>query len=165
MTFSGTGWITPPRSVPPSQGGDTGSNPIGTARYVGCSEVVSVPADLWTSQPEQAPRPSGARSRVRFAWRRRPAPTDSLLFTDEKGGPLRPHVLPAAWDKARGQTSIQHLHFHDLRHSGNTWAATGASTAELMVRMGDASAQSRCGFSARHRRSRSGDRLCSQFVR
>ena len=32
------------------------------------------------------------------------------------------------------------LHLHDLRHSGNTWAAaTGASTAELMARMGHTS--------------------------
>ena len=68
-------------------------------------------------------------------------PPDSLLFTGEKGGPLRPHVLQAAWDKARRQTGLQYLHFHDLRHSGNTWAAaTGASTAELMARMGHASA-------------------------
>jgi integrase len=64
-----------------------------------------------------------------------------LLFTGEKGGPLRPHVLQAAWDKARAQTALGHLHFHDLRHSGNTWAAaTGASTAELMGRMGHARA-------------------------
>ena len=32
------------------------------------------------------------------------------------------------------------LHFHDLRHTGNTLAAaTGASTKELMARMGHAS--------------------------
>jgi integrase len=32
------------------------------------------------------------------------------------------------------------MHFHDLRHTGNTLAAaTGASTAELMARMGHAS--------------------------
>jgi len=70
------------------------------------------------------------------------APTvDALLFTGEKGGPLRPHVLQAAWNKARNLTGLRHLHFHDLRHSGNTWAAaTGASTAELMARMGHASA-------------------------
>jgi integrase len=69
------------------------------------------------------------------------ASPDSLLFTGEKGGPLRPHVLQAAWDKARRRTDLQRLHFHDLRHSGNTWAAaTGASTAELMARMGHASA-------------------------
>jgi len=64
------------------------------------------------------------------------APPDSLLFTGEKGGPLRPHVLQAGWDKARRQTGL-----HDLRHSVNTWAAaTGPSTAELMARMGHASA-------------------------
>ena len=35
---------------------------------------------------------------------------------------------------------IQGLHFHDLRHTGNTLAAsTGASTKELMSRMGHAS--------------------------
>ncbi len=67
--------------------------------------------------------------------------TDAPVFTGEKGGLLRPHVLQAAWDKARHTTGLAHLHFHDLRHSGNTWAAaTGASTAELMARMGHASA-------------------------
>jgi integrase len=36
---------------------------------------------------------------------------------------------------------LEDLHdLHDLRHSGNTWAAaTGASTAELMARLGHAS--------------------------
>ena len=34
------------------------------------------------------------------------------------------------------------FHFHDLRHTGNTLAAgTGASTRELMARMGHASAR------------------------
>ncbi|WP_326770060.1 hypothetical protein [Streptomyces sp. NBC_01591] len=28
------------------------------------------------------------------------------------------------------------VHFHDLRHTGNTLAAAGASTRELMTRMG-----------------------------
>jgi len=65
---------------------------------------------------------------------------EALVFTGEKGGPLRPHVLQAAWNRARRATGLEHLHFHDLRHSGNTWAAaTGASTAELMARMGHAS--------------------------
>lgn len=33
------------------------------------------------------------------------------------------------------------LHLHDLRHAGNTWAAaTGASTKELMARMGHSNA-------------------------
>ncbi len=68
-------------------------------------------------------------------------PVESLLFTGERGGPLRPHVLQSEWNSARRTVGVEHLHFHDLRHSGNTWAAaTGASTAELMARMGHASA-------------------------
>jgi integrase len=35
---------------------------------------------------------------------------------------------------------LEGFHFHDLRHTGNTLAAaTGASTKELMARMGHAS--------------------------
>ncbi len=66
----------------------------------------------------------------------------SLLFTGAKGGPLRVHVLQDLWEKARETVGLEHLHLHDLRHSGNTWAAaTGASTAELMARMGHSSMQ------------------------
>ncbi|MGH9044365.1 MAG: tyrosine-type recombinase/integrase, partial [Acidimicrobiales bacterium] len=65
---------------------------------------------------------------------------ERLLFTGEKGGPLRVHVLEAAWRNARASVGRPELPLHDLRHSGNTWAAaTGASTAELMARMGHAS--------------------------
>jgi integrase len=64
---------------------------------------------------------------------------ESLVFTGEKGGPVRPHVLQKAWVKAKAATGLQILHLHDLRHAGNTWAAaTGASTKELMARMGHA---------------------------
>jgi integrase len=70
-----------------------------------------------------------------------PDPT-ALLFTGVKGGPLRVHVLQALWGTARAKVGLEHIHLHDLRHSGNTWAATtGASTAELMARMGHASMQ------------------------
>lgn len=45
-----------------------------------------------------------------------------------------------AWGRARRAVGVPHLHFHDLRHTGNTLAAaTGASTKELMARMGHAS--------------------------
>ncbi len=65
---------------------------------------------------------------------------DALLFTGVKGGPLRVHVLQKMWDQARQSIGRSDLHLHDLRHSGNTWAAaTGASTRELMARMGHAS--------------------------
>ncbi|WP_206686272.1 site-specific integrase [Kribbella qitaiheensis] len=34
------------------------------------------------------------------------------------------------------------MHFHDLRHTGNTWAAeSGATLRELMERMGHASSR------------------------
>lgn len=69
-----------------------------------------------------------------------PDDTDPV-FTGEKGGPLRPHVLQKAWVKAKQATGAERLHLHDLRHAGNTRAAaTGASTKELMARMGHANA-------------------------
>jgi integrase len=67
------------------------------------------------------------------------AAPDAMVFTGEKGGPLRPHVLQKAWTAAKTSTGLEDLHLHDLRHAGNTWAAaTGASTKELMARMGHA---------------------------
>ncbi|MEH0970017.1 tyrosine-type recombinase/integrase [Micromonospora sp. CPCC 205546] len=43
---------------------------------------------------------------------------------------------------AVGRIGQPHLHFHDLRHTGNTLAArTGASTRDLMGRMGHDSSQ------------------------
>ena len=67
---------------------------------------------------------------------------DALLFTERKGGPLRIYTLDRAWRRARLAVGVPHLRLHDLRHTGNTLAAaTGASTRELMVRMGHASPQ------------------------
>jgi integrase len=64
------------------------------------------------------------------------------LFQGANAGPLRRAVLQRAWDEARAKVGMEHLHFHDLRHTGNTLAAaTGASTRELMARMGHASAE------------------------
>jgi integrase len=64
----------------------------------------------------------------------------ALVFTGEKGGPLRVHVWQKHWDLARRAAGLQHLHFHDLRHVANTLAAaSGATTKELMYRMGHAS--------------------------
>lgn len=67
---------------------------------------------------------------------------DALVFTGEKGGPVRPHVLQQAWARARSATGLFHVHLHDSPHAVNTWAAaTGASTKELMARMGHASSE------------------------
>ncbi len=67
---------------------------------------------------------------------------EGRLFRGAEGGPLRRAVLFRAWSEARATVGLEHLHFHDLRHTGNTLAAsTGASTRELMARMGHASAE------------------------
>jgi integrase len=44
------------------------------------------------------------------------------------------------WHRAREAVGLPELHFHDLRHTGNTMAAAeGASLRELMERMGHSS--------------------------
>lgn len=65
---------------------------------------------------------------------------EALVFSGVKGGPIRPFALQRAWNVARTSIGRPELHLHDLRHSGATWAATtGASTKELMARLGHAS--------------------------
>jgi integrase len=71
------------------------------------------------------------------------ADPEALVFTGEKGGPLRTGNFRRAvkWEQAVAAAGITgDFHFHDLRHTGNTLAAaSGASTRELMHRMGHAS--------------------------
>lgn len=66
---------------------------------------------------------------------------DAYVFTGPSGAAPLPSVTwRRAWTAARADTGLAHLRFHDLRHAGNTLAATtGASTKELMARMGHAS--------------------------
>ena len=48
----------------------------------------------------------------------------------------------AIWTRALKQVGLRGIHFHDLRHTGNHLASiTGASTRELMGRMGHSSMQ------------------------
>jgi len=64
----------------------------------------------------------------------------SLIFTTGKGDPLSRGGFRSTWVKARELAELPDFRFHDLRHTGNTLAATtGASTKELMARMGHAS--------------------------
>ncbi|MEO6700311.1 MAG: site-specific integrase [Jatrophihabitantaceae bacterium] len=67
-------------------------------------------------------------------------PSDSLLFTGSTGGPLRRSGFnrAAKWPEAVATIGVPNLHFHDLRHTGNTIAAStpGTSTRDLMNRMG-----------------------------
>jgi integrase len=64
----------------------------------------------------------------------------AVLFAGARGGPLRLCVWQREWTRARRAVGLEQLHFHDLRHvAGTMAAATGASTKELMHRLGHAS--------------------------
>lgn len=65
---------------------------------------------------------------------------DGLVFVGPLGGPLRRSNWSTTWRQTVEPLGMADLHFHDLRHTGNTLAAaTGASTKELMNRMGHSS--------------------------
>jgi integrase len=65
---------------------------------------------------------------------------DAMMFSNINGAPLRRATFYTVWSRAMKRVGITGLRFHDLRHTGNTLAAmTGASTKELMSRMGQSS--------------------------
>ncbi len=67
-------------------------------------------------------------------------PGCELVFPNDHGVPLHRGSFTTVWHRARERAGLPGFHFHDLRHTGNTLAATtGASTRELMARMGHAS--------------------------
>jgi integrase len=63
---------------------------------------------------------------------------DGHVFVGPRGGPLRRQnfAQTARWHEAVAAVGVPNLHFHDLRHTGNTLAAPLASTRELMARLG-----------------------------
>jgi integrase len=65
---------------------------------------------------------------------------DGLVFVGERGAALERSHWSARWRKIREAAGRPDLRFHDLRHTGNVLAAaTGASTKQLMARMGHSS--------------------------
>ncbi|WP_225656047.1 tyrosine-type recombinase/integrase [Streptomyces pseudogriseolus] len=68
---------------------------------------------------------------------------DGHVFVGPQGGQLRRSNFRDDWVKARKAAGVtDELHFHDLRHTGNTLASTaGASTRGLMTRMGHSSSR------------------------
>lgn len=63
----------------------------------------------------------------------------TLVFPGVKGGPLRRGNFNkmSAWPRAVTAIDMRGLHFHDLRHTGNQFAAqSGAALRDLMARMG-----------------------------
>jgi integrase len=64
---------------------------------------------------------------------------DGLVFCALKGQPLRRSDFNKSvrWHELVAEIGVPNLHLHDLRHTGNTLAASsGASLKDLMTRMG-----------------------------
>ena len=67
-----------------------------------------------------------------------------LVFIGPKGGRLRRNNFNVIWNKATAAAGVPGFHFHDLRHTGGTLSATtGATTKELMKRLGHSSSAQR----------------------
>jgi integrase len=64
----------------------------------------------------------------------------ALIFAGPKGAPLRRSNFQKHWTAAVAAAGVAGVHFHDLRHTGNTLTAqSGATLADLMARMGHTS--------------------------
>ncbi len=62
------------------------------------------------------------------------------IFTGPKGAHLRRRSFAPIWRRIRTEAGLPSVHIHDLRHLAATLAATtGATTKELMARMGQSS--------------------------
>lgn len=67
---------------------------------------------------------------------------ESLLFTGKAGGHIRHYEYQYPWEKAREAIGKPNFRVHDLRHVGAVLAAqSGATTAELMHRLGHTTPQ------------------------
>ena len=65
---------------------------------------------------------------------------EAWLFCGPLGAPLARRNFTTHWTQARSKAGLPNVRFHDLRHLSATLAATtGASTRELMARMGHSS--------------------------
>jgi len=87
----------------------------------------------------------------------------ALIFTGPSKGhpPLRRNNFRKLvdWEEAVSAVGAAGLHFDDLRHTGNTESArTGASTKDLMVRMGHDSSRAALKYQRAHRTSGQGHR-------
>jgi integrase len=63
------------------------------------------------------------------------------FFISRDGSPMRGNAVYQAFVRARTKVGLTGLSFHDLRHTGQTLAAaTGATLADLKLRLGHSSA-------------------------
>lgn len=93
---------------------------------------------------------------------------DKYVFTTDGGGPVdRNNFRNRVWLPATDAVGLSGLRFHDLRHTAGTLAAqTGATTKELMSRLGHASPQAAMIYqhAADDRDRRIADRLAEMVV-
>lgn len=91
---------------------------------------------------------------------------DALLFPAVHGGHLAPATMNRWFYKARSAAKRDDLRWHDLRHSGAVLAAaTGATLAELMGRLGHSTPQAAMRYQhAAKGRDRQIARLLSKLV-
>ncbi|GAA1993501.1 tyrosine-type recombinase/integrase [Amycolatopsis minnesotensis] len=91
---------------------------------------------------------------------------EAWLFTGERSGnPLAKSNFNqrTEWTKAMANLGLNGVHFHDLRHAGNTWASKtpGTSTKDLMARMGHDDL--RAALIYQHDTSEVGERVAQQL--
>jgi len=68
--------------------------------------------------------------------------SEALLFTNSHGRPIRATVWATAWNAARKEAGLEMVRLHDLRHlAGTLTAQAGATTRELMDRLGHSSVE------------------------
>ncbi len=97
------------------------------AKSTAGNRTVTFPADLVPELREHLRRYSASGTR-------------GLVFVGPKGGILRRNNFNETWRKACVAAGVPDAHFHDLRHTGGTLAATtGATIKELMARLGHSS--------------------------
>ena len=116
-----------------------------------------VPAGSMTSRVKQvsAPWPHLVPALQAHMARHVDPEPNALLFPAQHGGHLAPASLYRQFHKARKVAGRDDLRFHDLRHSGAVLAAaTGATLAELMARLGHSTPAAAMALPARRNMSR-----------
>lgn len=116
-------------------------------------EVRRAVAEIGNRQFTKTPKSRAGRRRVALPESLWPAIRDHVnryceqgaharLFTGPSGVTPKRSNFSKVWARALRDAGLEGVHIHDLRHTGNHLAAiTGASTRELMGRMGHASHQ------------------------
>jgi integrase len=106
-----------------------GSFVVGPPKTVAGRRVVAVPAVILPDVVDHLQRFTGKGAK-------------SYVLVGKRGGLLRRSNFQTIWRQALATAGVEGLHFHDLRHTGNTLSAqAGATLPALMARMGHASSR------------------------